>query len=137
MLSYVTSYSRPLSYSHLGVGDRFWLFIFTLNRAKKWFNSIFNSKLNQEYSVNKIIHSKLNQQFSFNEIIHSNWKTNQSLRNQWKTVKNCEKNMQNGAFFTQNAFFIHFSDAYALFWFIQKFILYNSKNIHSKYLIIQ
>ena len=27
--------------------DRFWLFIFMLNGAKKWFNSIFNSKLNR------------------------------------------------------------------------------------------
>ena len=38
----------------LGVADRFWLFIFTLNRAKKWFNSIFNSKLNRKYSFNKL-----------------------------------------------------------------------------------
>ena len=45
----------------LGVADRFWLFIFTLNRAKNW----FNSKLNREYSFNKIIHSKLDQKYSF------------------------------------------------------------------------
>ena len=32
----------------------FWLFIFTLNRAKTWFNSIFNSKLNNKYSFNKL-----------------------------------------------------------------------------------
>ena len=76
----------------VGVADTFWLLIFTLNWAKKWFNSIFNSKLNLEYS--------------FNKIIHSNWRKNQSLRKQWKTVK---KNKQiYGAFFTQNALFIHF-----------------------------
>ena len=28
--------------------------IFTLNRAEKWFNSIFNSKLNRKYSVKKL-----------------------------------------------------------------------------------
>ena len=39
--------------AQLGVGDTFWLFIFTLNRAKKWFNSIFNSKLNRRYSSGK------------------------------------------------------------------------------------
>ena len=58
---------------HLGVADRFWLFIFTLNQAKKWFNSIFNSKSHREYS--------------FNKIIHSNWKTNNSLRKQRKQAK--------------------------------------------------
>ena len=40
--------------SQVGVDDTFWLFIFTLNRAKKWFNSIFNSKLNRKYSFNKL-----------------------------------------------------------------------------------
>ena len=39
---------------HVGVDDTFWLFIFTLNRAKKWFNSIFNSKLNRRYSFNEL-----------------------------------------------------------------------------------
>ena len=38
----------------VGVADTFWLFIFTLNRAKKWFNSIFNSKLNRRYSFNEL-----------------------------------------------------------------------------------
>ena len=38
----------------VGVGGTFWLFIFTLNRAKKWFNSIFNSKLNRRYSFNEL-----------------------------------------------------------------------------------
>jgi len=83
--------ATPLANWEVGVADIFWLFIFTLNRAKKWFNSIFNSKLNREYSFNKIIHSKLNQKYSFNEIIHSNLKTNHSLRKQWKTVKNRQK----------------------------------------------
>ena len=42
----------------VGVADTFWLFIFTLNRAKKWFDSIFNSKLNQKYSFKKLFNSK-------------------------------------------------------------------------------
>ena len=42
----------------VGVADTFWLFIFTLNRAEKWFNSIFNSKLNQKYSFKKLFNSK-------------------------------------------------------------------------------
>ena len=46
--------SEPL----LGVADTFWLFIFSLNRAKKWFNSIFNSNLNQKYSFKKLFNSK-------------------------------------------------------------------------------
>ena len=37
----------------LGVGDLFWKFIFSLNRAKKWFNSKFNSKQNPKYSFKK------------------------------------------------------------------------------------
>ena len=40
--------------SGVGVADTFWLFIFTLNWAKKWFNSIFNSKLNRRYSFNEL-----------------------------------------------------------------------------------
>ena len=50
----------PLPQLLIGVGDRFRLFIQTLNNAWKPFNSIFNSKWNQKYS--------------FNEFIHSNWK---------------------------------------------------------------
>ena len=68
--------------------DTFWIFIFTLNRAEKWFNSIFNSKLNQKYS--------------FKKIIHSNWKTNHSLR---KQCKNSEKYAK-GARFVQKRHFI-------------------------------
>ena len=43
----------------IGVGDTFWLFIFTLNRAKKWFNSIFNSILFHKNSIQKIIQFKI------------------------------------------------------------------------------
>ena len=90
---------------YVGTADRFWLFIFTLNRAKKWFNSIFNSKLIRKYSFNKIIHSILNKKYSFNEIIHSNWKTNHSLSKQWKTMKNRQK----GPVLSKKGTFIHFS----------------------------
>ena len=40
----------------LALTDTFQIFIFSLNRAKKWFNSIFHSKLNPKYSFKKIIH---------------------------------------------------------------------------------
>ena len=53
--------------------DTFWIFIFTLNRAEKWFNSIFNSKLNQKYSFNKLF-------------IQIGGK-NHNLRKQWKQAK--------------------------------------------------
>ena len=49
----------------VALADTFWIFIFSLNRAEKWFNSIFHSKLNPKYSFKKIIHSKRSQ------IIHS------------------------------------------------------------------
>ena len=41
----------------LALGDRFWLFIQTLNSAKISFNSIFNSKENSKYSFKEFIHS--------------------------------------------------------------------------------
>ena len=37
----------------VGVGDLFWKFIFSWNRAWKWFNSKFNSKQNPKYSFKK------------------------------------------------------------------------------------
>ena len=94
----------------IGVADTFWLFIFKLNRAKKWFNSIFNSKLNQKYSFN--------------------WKNNFSLRKQWKTCKM-------GRFFLKTHFLFIFLVNIAIFWFIQKFIQEYGKNIHSKNFFIQ
>ena len=49
----------------VALGDRFWLFIQTLNKDKKSFNSIFDSKIQIIHSKNsfipkksKIIHSK-------------------------------------------------------------------------------
>ena len=80
---------QPLS--RVGVGDRFWLFIFTLNRAKKWFNSIFNSKLNQEYS--------------FNKIIHSNWKKIKAWENSEKLWK---KHAKWGVFYSKRTFYSFF-----------------------------
>ena len=41
----------------VALGDRFWLFIQTLNNARKLFNSIFNSKENSKYSFKPFIHS--------------------------------------------------------------------------------
>ena len=55
---------------HVALADTFWIFIFSLNRAKKWFNSIFHSKLNPKYSFKKIIHSKKHANYSFKEFIH-------------------------------------------------------------------
>ena len=57
----------------LALFDTFWKFIFSLNRAKKWFNSKYNSKQNPKYSFKKIfiqnkiqnIHSK---KYSFNRV---------------------------------------------------------------------
>ena len=58
----------------LAMGDRFWLFIQTLNNDKKPFNSIFNSKTKSNYSFKEFIHSKTKSNYSFKEFIHSNWK---------------------------------------------------------------
>ena len=105
----------------LGVGGTFWLFIFTLNRAKNWFNSIFNSKLNQKYSFKKLfiqigkINSKNYSIQNWIKNIHSNWKNNLSLRKQWKTCKM-------GSFFLKTHLLFIFLMNIALFWFIQKFI---------------
>ena len=52
----------------LGVGDLFWKFIFSLNRAWKWFNSKFNSKQNPKYSFKKY---SFNWVREFNVIIYS------------------------------------------------------------------
>ena len=120
----------------LGVADTFWLFIFTLNRAKNWFNSIFNSKLNQKYSFKKLfiqigkINSKNYSIQNWIKNIHSNWKNNLSLRKQWKTCKM-------GRFFLKTHFLFIFLMNFALFWFIQKFIQWYGKNIHSKKIFIQ
>ena len=43
--------------SAVALGDRFWLFIQTLNSARKSFNSIFHSKENSKYSFKENIHS--------------------------------------------------------------------------------
>ena len=47
------------SVAFLALGDALWKFIFSLNPAKKWFNSKFNSKQNPEYSLKK---------YSFNRV---------------------------------------------------------------------
>ena len=111
----------PDDHDDLGVADTFWLFIFTLNRAKNWFNSIFNSKLNQKYSFKKLfiqigkINSKNYSIQNWIKNIHSNWKNNLSLRKQWKTCKM-------GSFFLKTHLLFIFLMNIALFWFIQKFI---------------
>ena len=55
----------------IAMGDRFWLFIQTLNNDKKPFNSIFNSKTKSNYSFKEFIHSKTKSNYSFKEFIHS------------------------------------------------------------------
>ena len=47
----------------LALGDRFWLFIQTLNNDKKPFNSIFNWKRKSNYSFKKFIYSKTIQNY--------------------------------------------------------------------------
>ena len=44
--------------------DTIWLFNQTVNRAQKWFNSIFNSKWILKYSFNQKNHSKASQKYS-------------------------------------------------------------------------
>ena len=51
--------------SQLAMGDRFRLFIQTLNNAKKPFNSLFNSKTRSNYSFKEFIHSKKIPNYSF------------------------------------------------------------------------
>ena len=76
----------------LAMGDRFWLFIQTLNNDKKPFNSIFNSKTKSNYSFKEFIHSKTKSNYSFKEFIHSNWKKLFKIRSKickseiWKIV---------------------------------------------------
>ena len=62
--------SKP-TWPSLAMGDRFWLFIQTLNNDKKPFNSIFNSKTKSNYSFKEFIHSKTKSNYSFKEFIHS------------------------------------------------------------------
>ena len=50
-------FGSRLGHISLALGDRFWLFIQTLNNAKKSFYSIFNSKENSKYSFKEFIHS--------------------------------------------------------------------------------
>ena len=59
-------------HTELGVGDRFRLFIQTLNNAWKPFNSIFNSKWNQKYSFNEFIHSNWTKLFKMWQIYPKN-----------------------------------------------------------------
>ena len=64
----------------VALGDRFWLFIQTLNNDKKPFNSIFNSKTKSNYSFKEFIHSKTKSNYSFKEFIHSKTKSNYSFK---------------------------------------------------------
>ena len=75
---------------NLALGDRFWLFIQTLNNDKKPFNSIFNSKRKSNYSFKKFIHSKTIQNYSFKEFIHSkkiqNYSFKEFIHSNWKKL---------------------------------------------------
>ena len=52
----------------VAMGNRFRLFIQTLNNDKKPFNSIFNSKTKSNYSFKEFIHSKTKSNYSFKEL---------------------------------------------------------------------
>ena len=60
--------NQPVDEYNLALGDRFWLFIQTLNNAKKPFNSIFNSKTRSNYSFKELIHSKISQFIHENKV---------------------------------------------------------------------
>ena len=47
-----------IDHTDVALGDRFGLFIQTLNYDKKPFNSIFNSKTKSNHSFKEFIHSK-------------------------------------------------------------------------------
>ena len=93
--------SGNLTSPWLALGDRFWLFIQTLNNDKKLFNSIFNSKTNLIIhsknlfiqKLNQIIHSKNLFIQKLNQIIHSkNYSLKMDKTTQLeKTVKNRQK----------------------------------------------
>ena len=72
---FLWSFAKPVA-----LGDRFWLFIQTLNNDKKPFNSIFNSKTKSNYSFKEFIHSKTKSNYSFKEFIHSKTKSNYSFK---------------------------------------------------------
>ena len=67
--------------SSLALGDRFWLFIQTLNNDKKPFNSIFNSKTKSNYSFKEFIHSKTESNYSFKELFIQIGKNNPAWEN--------------------------------------------------------
>ena len=69
-----------LLHGQLALGDWFWLFIQTLNSARKSFNSIFNSKTKSNYSFKEFIHSKTKSNYLFKEFIHSKTKANHSFK---------------------------------------------------------
>ena len=65
----------------VALGDRFWLFIQTLNNDKKPFNSIFNSKIKSNYSFKEFIHSKTKSNYSFKELFIQNGQNNPAWEN--------------------------------------------------------
>ena len=67
--------------SGIALGDRFWLFIQTLNNDKKPFNSIFNSKTKSNYSFKEFIHSKTKSNYSFKELFIQNGQNNPAWEN--------------------------------------------------------
>ena len=98
---------RHASVSSIGAGDRFWLFIFTLNRAKKWFNS-------KNYSIQNWTKIFIQRIIQIGKII-SAWKK------QGKTCKMGRFFLKMGSFFPQNALFIHFSYEFCTFLIHSKF----------------
>ena len=50
----VISVLKMVRILHVALADMMWLFMLSSNRAKKWFNAIFDSKLTPEYSYKMI-----------------------------------------------------------------------------------
>ena len=111
---------RP-NHPRIGVADTFWLFIFTLNRAKKMIQ--FNIQFKVE-SFNSKNYSIQNWTKIFLQKISYIGKIISASENRGKHAK--------WAVFSSKTLFIFLMN-FALFWFIQKF----GKNIHTKKILIQ
>ena len=69
------------STAQVALGDRFSLFIQTLNIDQKPFNSILNSKTKSNYSFKEFIHSKTKSNYSFNELFIQTGQNNPACEN--------------------------------------------------------
>ena len=109
-------YSSPVlklfSLASVAMGDRFWLFIQTLNIDQKPFNSIFNSKTKSNYSFKEFIHSKTESNYSFKELFIQIGKKQPSLRKQAKGALCDLKRRILFMFLMNNALFYSFNNSF-------------------------